>query len=216
MMAHVGALAQQWEVIARKADAFGNREWMLVGFVANILLLLLAQLFIWLLPSEKIRPPEIASASELSFVEFEEVREQQPVKSRDFSDKIIEKEKLDQQEEINWSNAADPTFDMTQRYRPQFQVNNAAENYPDRARRSSLPAVTVNFTMLISPTGQIQDVRILGMRSDGDAHKPFEADFRKAVRDIILKQTKLVTRPYLVGGVPTQFQWNYSIKFQLR
>ena len=205
-----------WESMARKADGFGNGEWMLVGLGANIAILLLAQLLLLLWPGEKITPPEIASASELSFVEFQEVHESQPVKSRDFSDKIIEKEKLDKQEDINWSNAADPTFDLTQRYRPQFQVNNSADNYPERARRSSLPAVTVNFTMLISPEGRIQDVKILRMRSDGDAHKPFEADFRKAVRQIILKQTKLATRPYLVGGVPTQFQWNLSITFKLR
>lgn len=208
--------ASFWETVARRAEAFGNGEWMIVGLLANIVILLLAQLILLLWPQERIVPQEIASASELSFVEFQEVKESQPVKSRDFSDKIIEKEKLDKEEEINWSNAADPTFDLTQRYRPQFSFGIGPENYPERARRSSLPVVTVNLAMLVGPDGRIQDVKILGMRSDGDAHRPFEADFRKAVRKIILQQTRLTTRAYRVGGVPTQFEWKTSIKFRLQ
>ncbi len=205
-----------WERLARRAESFGNGEWVLVGLVANIGILLLAQVFLWLLPDEKLKAPEIATATELSFVEYEEVRQTEPVKSRDFSDKIVEKDKLDKEEEINWANAADPTFDMNQRYRPIFSWPDDKDNYPDRARRSSLPTVTVNFTMLVGSDGRIRDVRIIGMRSDGDAHKAYEADFRQAVRDIVLKRTRLTSRPYTVGGVATEFRWTASIRFKLR
>lgn len=198
-----------------RAEQFGTGEWVLLGLAGNLLLLLLVQLLIWLWPSERQGPLEINAASELSFVEYEEVKNREPVKTKDLSDQIIEKEKIED-EKINWENAVDPTFDTTQRYRPIFDITVNEDNYPERARRSNLPTVTVNFTMLVSSNGKILDVSIQSIRSPGNAHKVFEADFKKSLRQIILHQTKLITRPYTSGGTPTNFVWKRTMHFRLK
>ena len=202
--------------LGERADRFGNREWFTIGVIVQVLLLLLAQLILNLLPVEVIKPPEIAAVTDLKFVEYQEIRTETPAESQDLSDEIIEKEKKDKLQPINWSNASDPTFDTTQRYRPLFRIGFSADDYPMRARRSNLPRVTVTFSMLIGPDGKIQDLKIKSIRSRSDAHKPFEKEFVEAVRRIILKQTKLVTKPYTVGGAATSFRWDNKIEFILQ
>ena len=202
--------------ILERLDRFENREWFISGVIVLILILLFTQLILILLPSEKIIMPEIAPVTDLKFVEYQEIQTETPAETQDLSDEIIEKEKKDDLKKINWENAADPTFDTSQRYRPLFRINFSEDDYPQRARRSNLPRVIVTFSMLVGANGQIQDVRIRKIRSLGNAHIPFERDFRKAVRKIIMRQTKLLTRPYTAGGVGRQFKWDYKIEFVLK
>ena len=202
--------------LLRKIVEFGNKDWIVTGLITQVILVVLMQLIIWLIPNETIKMPTLTAVTDLKFVEYQEITENQPTQVQDLSDKIIEKEKKDKLNPINWKNSQDPTMDFSQRYRPLFKFNNVNEYYPDSARRSNLGKVTVSFTMLVGTDGKVKDVRIRNIRSMGGGHKAFQKDFRQAVRLILLKKTRLLTKPYYVNGTAVPFTWDNKIIFTLQ
>ena len=206
------------EWIARKTADWELREWI-GGIVTQILIALLTQLIWWLsaLWSPGVEPaPEVQTETDLSFVEFTPtVQEEVPQQAQDLSDKIIEKEKVEQPQPINWDNAADPTMDFSQRYQARLSVNVSTNDYPARASRAGIGKVTALVDIYIGADGKVKDVRIRKLTSAGGAHKPFEKDFRASVRKIILKKTKLMNKPYSVNGQAQDFVWQTRITFTL-
>lgn len=199
-----------------RIERFGHKEWILSGILVEIILFLTVQLILNLLPSGAIKSLDIEVVTELKFVEFEEIKTRKVVQTKDLSDTIIEKDKIEKEKKYDWNKASDPTIDPTQRYRPLFRIVASEDDYPDRARHSNLPRVVVHFTMLISPAGKIQDIRIRKIQSEGDAHRPYEDDFIKAVRHVILNRTQLLTKPYNTNGSAVPFTWDSKFEFILR
>ncbi len=201
--------------LARVVSNFGMREWLFIGIGTQVLALALVQLFITFWPHEKVEPRRLSDARAMQFVEFQEIRQKQPTEVQDLSDKIIEKEKKEKVNPINWNNAVDPTF-AAETYRPLFRSSFSPRDYPQAARRGNLPTVRARYEMLIGADGKIKDVRIKWVRSRGGAHKPYEGDFKKAVRKIILRKTRMITRPYIVDGKAVPFVWTQTIEFELQ
>lgn len=195
-------------------DRFGNLEWFISGILALIVLILFAQILFLFGNSKEYSQIELSPIIDMKYIEFNEKAVQQRAETKELSDKIIEKEKL--KEEINWKNAVDPTFDIDQKYLPKFQINYSESDYPASARKSSLPKVVVTFQMLIGADGSILDLKIINIKSQNNIHKPFEEDFIVAVRKIILKQSKLISRPYSSNGKAKKFIWENKFEFILR
>lgn len=205
--------------IADRTAEWELREWSLAGIGVQLLLLLFMQIFWWLSalwqPSEE-PSPELQTQVDMSFVEFQKVTEDLPQQTQDLSEKIVEKEKLEkEQPPINWDNAVDPGMDFSQRYEARLSVNVSTNDYPPRATKANIGSVVALVDIYIGSDGKVKDVRIRQLRSAGNAHQPFENDFRKSVRRIILQKTKLLNKPYSVNGVPKDFVWQTRITFTL-
>ena len=196
-------------------DEFGGREWFLLGCLAQAIVLVAAHFILLLLPAERIITPREAEAT-TQFVheEYQERSVRRPVNSQELSEKIVEKEVLEKKEPINWDNAQDPSFDA-RGYRPVIETSISDEDYPQAARRGTMPDVIVNFTLLIGTDGKVKDVRIKRIRSRGNAHKPFQKEFYAAARRLLLR-TRLKSRPYTVNGKRVPFTWTSTIVFKLR
>ena len=151
----------------------------------------------------------------MSSVEFETETLPQ-ARSRDLSDEVIAVDTLRDENQINWNNAVDPSFDFSQRYTAVLAINNANQEYPGSATGANLPTVAVDVRLYIRADGTIGAVKILNVRSPGSAHQPFLAEFKEAARRVILYRTRLKNQPYREGGVPKDFVWETTIKFNLR
>lgn len=117
---------------------------------------------------------------------------------------------------VDWGTASDPAIEGGSRYNPQIWIDGNLEDfYPPRARQSNLGKVAVLMTVYVNDKGQILDVRIRGVRSTGNVHKPFEADFIAAARQIALTRMRLGTAGYKKDGRPVHFKWDFPIYFSL-
>ncbi len=199
--------------IAWRTRNWDIREWAPFGFGVQVVLILIYQLGLWLWPSAADDSAPIQVNPEMTFVEFTEVKDVRAAESQDLSDKIQEVDQLKQ--EVNWENAVDPAFDFSQRYVALLSVRKGPDDYPRAARNASLGRVTVAVRLYIDARGKIRDVRIRNIRSDGDAHKPFEREFMAAVRNLLLNKTEVRSRPYLVNGVAQDIVWDETITFTL-
>jgi len=113
-----------------------------------------------------------------------------------------------------WREARDPTLDFHQRYQARFQMEITARDYPQRARSANLTSVNACFTVLVGVDGKILDVRIRKIESRRNLHKPYARDFARAARHIVMKKTRLVSKPYKTSGVyNVPFVWNSRIEF---
>ena len=202
--------------LSQKVEDWGNREWFITGVVTLFLLIIITEGIRRFWPKEKLDIPEITAISELSIVEYEEIKVDRPQDSQDLSDKIIEKEKIEKPKPVNWENAVDAAFDQTQRFNPRFKIEVSSDDYPSKARSSNLPKVRIFFTILIGADGKIKAFRIRKIKSPGNIHKPYEKDFIKAARKVIMGKAKLITRPYSVNGVATPFKWDLNMSFTLK
>ncbi len=206
--------------IARKTAHWYIREWMTVGFIIQFLILLFAQMFWWvsvLWQPEKRIEPEAQTPVDMSFVEFQQFQDTSdvPQQAQDLSDEIVEKDRIEKKQAINWENAADPAMDFSQRYVPRLSVDVSSNDYPARATRAGIGKVTAMVDIYIGGDGKVKDVRIRRLSSAGDAHLAFQADFETSVRKIILQKTKLLNTPYTVGGQARDFVWQTRITFTL-
>jgi len=202
----------------RKIDIYrwDMREWLFVSFFLQILAIAVFQIILDLLPSTSEFSPDQIVMKEMSFVEYNEVKEEKPVETQDLSDEIIEKDKLDEEPPVNWNNAVDPAMDMNQRYNARLLVNISPDDYPDRAKRANIGLVTVAVTMYIDSSGKIRDVKIRNIRSADGAVDLYKGDFNEAARKILLKKTKLVNLPYATGGQNKDFIWDTTISFTIQ
>jgi hypothetical protein len=118
---------------------------------------------------------------------------------------------------VDWGTAADPSVDGGSRYAPDIWVDGSLEDmYPARAKQANLGRVVVAVTLYIDGSGRIRDVRIRYVRSQGNAHAPFEADFRQAAYDVATKRMRLRSAAYRHDGRPVDFIWDTTINFQLQ
>lgn len=118
---------------------------------------------------------------------------------------------------VDWGSADDPTIDGGTRYAAQLLVEISPEDYPASARRAGIGDVKVNVVIYISgATKRVRDVRIRNVRSPGDVHKPFEADFIAATRRVLMTKTRLLNSPYSKEGKPRDFVWDTSVTFTLQ
>lgn len=206
--AALGGLTRKWDI----------REWVVVGFVLEVVLLFLYQGIVDLIPEEKIgEPVDIVMSAQLDFIEYQEIRTNVPVSdSQDLSDRIIEKRDLSTKQNINWENAADPVTDFNQRYVARLLVDVSDSDYPVRARNANLGRVVVAVSLYISAEGKIQDVKIRYISSDGNASKPFDREFMKSARNIILNKTRLLNPPFRTKGEAVDFVWDTTVTFTLQ
>lgn len=204
------------DFLSTRTAHWGMKEWLGAGLGTEVVLILVIYLFQILLPRPKTDVPEPVLSSELSFVEFQEIRTEKPQEVQDLSDKIIEKDKLSEEKPINWENAADPAMDPSQRYVARLRVNISPDDYPSRARRANLGRVTVAVSLYISASGKIRDVRVHNIRSQGDSAIQFHDDFKSAVRKILLQKTRLMNSPYKSSEGAEDFVWNTTVTFTLQ
>lgn len=203
-------------MISKLTRKWDLREWVVAGIMIQVFSAAGYQFVVDLFPESAPEDMDIVMSAELDFVEFQEVKADTPVDSKDLSDKIIEKEKLTEKQQINWENAADPSLDLNQRYVARLMVNISPDDYPTRARRANIGRVVVAVSLYISAGGTIRDVRIRNIRSQGDSAKPFSSDFHAAVRKILLQKTKLLTPPYRQDGNATDFVWDTTVTFTIQ
>ncbi len=204
----------QWlNWISLRTRGWNFREWSPVAIGLQLLLTLLYQLGVWLWPEGQREAAMPELSMEMDFVEFTEQQEVRPADSQDLSEKIQEVDEV--RSEVNWNNAVDPALDLNQRYVALLEVNKDPNDYPSSARRANLGRVTVAVRLYIDATSRIRDVRIRRISSDGDAHRPFEQEFVASVRNLLLKKTRVKSRPYIVDGKAQDIVWDTVIAFTL-
>lgn len=208
-------MASLASITLTKTQNWGLREWIPISIIIQFLLILFVQLIAFLIPKTPEVPPTIRLSTDMSFVEFEAQTTQQ-AQSKDLSDEVIAVDKLKDDTPINWNNAVDPAFDFDQRYTAILSIQNANDEYPISATTAKIGRVQVGVRMYIDASGHIRDVQILNIRSRGNTHKPFEKDFKKAAKKVILYRTKLKNNPYKVSGVSKDFVWETTISFSLQ
>lgn len=199
--------------IAEKTRRWSLAEWSPFAIVVQSLLITLFWIGQLLWPRPQMDQIDLNPSTEMTFIEYQEVQQDTAAQTQDLSEDIQEVEK--QKDEVNWENAVDPALDPTQRFTALLDVNKGPEDYPGSARNANLGRVTVAVRLYIDANGRIRDVRIRDMRSPGDAHKPFETDFRRSVRNLLLNKTRLKNKPYTVDGQPRDFVWDTRITFTL-
>ena len=117
----------------------------------------------------------------------------------------------------DWGTASDPSTEGGSRYAPDLWIDGNLEDfYPARAKQANLGKVTVRVSLYIDSTGKIREVRVQGVRSAGNAHAPYEADFRQAAQQIALTRMRLRSAGYRKDGRPVDFIWDTVINFTLQ
>jgi hypothetical protein len=118
---------------------------------------------------------------------------------------------------VDWGTASDPSVEGGSRYAPDIWIDGNLEDfYPPRARQSNLGKVTVALSLYFDSKGQVRDVRIRYVRSAASAHKPFEADFIQAARQVALTKMRLRSAGYKKDGRSVDFVWDTAINFTLQ
>ncbi|MCX7810251.1 MAG: energy transducer TonB [Leptospiraceae bacterium] len=192
------------------------RYWTILGVILQIILIFLVDFVYRLLPEKKSDiPTQISLSTDLSFIEYQEPELPTNVsQTKELSEQIIETtQKVE--EKINWNNAVDPTLDFFQRYTAKIAVNISPDDYPERAKRSSLGQVKVSVAVYIGADGKIKDVKIRKIESSSGNIDLFEADFVQAVKKIFLQKAKLLNQPYQVNGENKDFIWFTTVTFTL-
>ncbi|MBX7057557.1 MAG: energy transducer TonB [Leptospirales bacterium] len=206
-------MARRLNWIAARTRHWTLREWSAIGIALQLLLTLFYQVGVWLWPRGAIHPEALQLSVDMSYVEFRPPEEVRPADSQELSDRIQEVDQT--QTEVNWNNAVDPALDVNQRYVALLDVNRDANDYPRAARLANLGRVTVAVRLYIDGSGRIRDVKIRRISSDGDAHRPFQADFAASVRNVLLNKTRVKSRPYIVDGQARDIVWDTVIAFTL-
>jgi len=192
------------------------RYWTILGVILQIILIFLVDFVYRLLPEKKSDiPTQISLSTDLSFIEYQEPELPTNVsQTKELSEQIIETtQKVE--EKINWNNAVDPTLDFSQRYTAKIAVNISPDDYPERAKRSSLGQVKVSVAVYIGADGKIKDVKIRKIESTSGNIDLFEADFVQAVKKIFLQKAKLLNQPYQINGESKDFIWYTTVTFTL-
>ncbi|MCB1168301.1 MAG: hypothetical protein KDK37_09130 [Leptospiraceae bacterium] len=190
-------------------------QWLGAGAVVQALGLVFYQLVLWVLPQPEESLTDLQLQPTMSFVEFQEPTKEDVSSSRDLSDEIVETQKKSDKEPINWTNAANPATDFSSRYVGRIAVNVSSNDYPADAARAGAGSVTVAVSLLILPSGQIQDVRIRNVRFQNPVGEDFKNEFIIKARQILLTRARLATPPYKKNGVATKFILNTTITFEL-
>jgi len=122
-----------------------------------------------------------------------------------------------QSSSVDWGTASDPSVEGGTRYAPDIWIDGSLEDmYPARAKQANPGKVTVALTLYIDSKGFIRDVRIRYVRSQGNAHQPFENDFRQAAYDVATKRMRLRSPGYRKDGRAVDFIWDTTINFTLQ
>ncbi|MEQ9364907.1 MAG: hypothetical protein RIF32_11720 [Leptospirales bacterium] len=198
-----------------RTERWGLREWLPVGFLLQIVLIVLFQIGVWLWPRSAPENVHLKVSTEMTFVEYNEVEDVVTPESKDLSDDIVEVDKLLEEEKINWANAVDPTLDVNQRYSIFLDARTGDEDYPDPARRANLGRVTAAVRVYIDKNGRVRDVRVRNIRSQGGGHEPFQAEFIRSIRNVLLNKTRVEGRPYVVDGEAKDIVWDTTISFTI-
>lgn len=207
--------AAWWSQAYARMQSWDLREWLPVAFVLQIVVLLLYQLVIFLIPAAEPESVDLSISTEMTFIEFNEVEDVKPPESRDLSDDIVEVDKLKEEEQINWANAVDPTLDFSQRYSLFLDARTGNDDYPDGARRANLGRVTAAVRVYIDKSGRIRDVKVRSIRSQGGGHEPFQSEFIRSIRNVLLNKTRVEGRPYMVDGEAKDIVWDTTISFTI-
>ena len=197
-----------------RTDRWGLREWLPVAFVLQLVLLVLFQIFVWLWPADEPENVALSVSTEMSFVEYNEVQDVVTPDSKELSDEIVEVDKLLEEEKINWASAVDPTLEA-RRYSIFLDARTGDEDYPDPARRANLGRVTAAVRAYIDKNGRVRDVRVRNIRSQGGGHEPFEAEFIRSIRNVLLNKTRVEGQPYVVNGEAKDIVWDTTISFTI-
>lgn len=198
-----------------RTERWGLREWLPVGFLLQLILILLFQIGVWLWPAGAPENVNLSVSTEMTFVEYNEVEDVVTPESKDLSDEIVEVDKLLEEEQINWANAVDPTLDVSQRYSIFLDARTGDEDYPDPARRANLGRVTAAVRVYIDKNGRVKDVRVRNIRSQGGGHETFKAEFVRSIRNVLLNKTRVEGRPYVVNGEAKDIVWDTTISFTI-
>lgn len=198
-----------------RTERWGLREWLPVGFLLQLIMLLIFQLGMWLWPTGEPENVDLSVSTEMTFVEYNEVEDVVTPESKDLSDEIVEVDKLLEEEKINWANAVDPTLDINQRYSIFLDARTGDEDYPDPARRANLGRVTAAVRVYIDKNGRVRDVRVRNIRSQGGGHEPFRTEFIRSIRNVLLNKTRVEGRPYVVNGEAKDIVWDTTISFTI-
>ncbi len=193
------------------------RHWSFLGFLILILFLAIADLIFKLIPEKEKKDSNIiAVIPEMAFVEYQEPTTQETLQqTKELSEEIMETEKKQKQDVINWQNAIDPSLDFTQRYSAKIAVSISSDDYPERARKSNLGKVKVSVALYIGADGKIKDVIIRKFESQSGNLESFKEDFIQSVRKVFLQKSKLLSEPYKENGQPKDFIWYTTVTFSL-
>ena len=128
--------------LRERSQSWTLLEWMPVSAVLQLLTILIIECLIWLWPASRDEAKSIQLTTDMSFVEFETETLPQ-ARSRDLSDEVIAVDTLRDENQINWNNAVDPSFDFSQRYTAVLAINNAnQENQKSFQEKShSIPRI---------------------------------------------------------------------------
>ncbi len=211
----VAANETWWSKLFARLQTWDLREWLPVAFALQILALVLYEVVLFLIPAAEPENVDLNVSTEMTFVEFSEVEDVKPPESRDLSDEIVEVDKLKEEEQINWANAVDPTLDFNQRYSIFLDARTGNDDYPDAARRANLGRVTAAVRVYIDKSGNIRDVKVRSIRSQGGGHQTFQKEFIRSIRNVLLNKTRVEGRPYMVNGEAKDIVWDTTISFTI-
>lgn len=207
-MSAIYKLLEKWDL----------RIWTLIGFIIQLLLFFIVDLIFKLIPQEKNLEisDSISLVPEMTFLEFEEPEIQNiPQQSKELSEEIIETQKVEKKDIINWQNAVDPSLDFNQRYTAKIAVSVSPDDYPENAKKSNLGKVKVSVALYIGADGKIKDVQIRKIESQSGNIEAFKQDFIQSVKKVFLTKSKLLTPPYQVNGEYKDFIWYTTVTFVL-
>ncbi|MFN3605242.1 MAG: hypothetical protein ACK4UJ_11095 [Leptonema sp. (in: bacteria)] len=193
------------------------RIWTFIGFLIQLFLIFILNLIYNLLPEKKLLDSKkITVVPEMSFIEYEELTTQEiPQQSKELSEEIVETEKKEKQEVINWQNATDPSLDFSQRFSVKIAVSISSEDYPENAKKSNLGKVKVSVALYIGSDGKIKDVQIRKIESQSGNIDAFKQDFIQSVRKVFLQKSKVLSEPYKINGEYKDFIWHTTVTFTL-
>lgn len=204
--------------IYKLIEKWDLRVWTIIGFVLQLFLFFITDLIFKLIPGEKNFEisDSISLVPEMTFLEFEEPEVQNiPQQSKELSEEIIETQKQEKQDRINWQNAVDPSLDFSQRYIARIAVSISPEDYPENAKKSNLGKVKVSVALYIGADGKIKDVQVRKIESQSGNIEAYKEDFIQSVRNVFLKKSKLLSTPYQVNGEYKDFIWYTTVTFIL-
>lgn len=204
--------------IYKLIEKWDLRVWTIIGFVLQLFLFFITDLIFKLIPGEKNFEisDSISLVPEMTFLEFEEPEVQNiPQQSKELSEEIIETQKQEKQDRINWQNAVDPSLDFSQRYIARIAVSISPEDYPENAKKSNLGKVKVSVALYIGADGKIKDVQVRKIESQSGNIEAYKQDFIQSVRNVFLKKSKLLSTPYQVNGEYKDFIWYTTVTFIL-
>lgn len=193
------------------------RQWTILGFFILVILLFLSDLIFKLLPEKEDQDSKISVViPEMAFIEYQEPTTKEiPQQTNELSEEILETEKKEKQDIINWQNAVDPSLDFSQKFTAKIAVSISSEDYPVNARKSNLGKVKVSVALYIGADGKIKDVQIRKIESEYGNLEAFKSDFIQAVKKVFLQKSKLLTPPYQVNGINKDFIWYTTVTFAL-